>query len=134
MNNLIILACWALTAAAPVPQGGDTSKQPVVVDFAPLPTGKTDFALYDKFYTYTDGVGFEGVWHVTTETTTDVRDYYKKRLEDDEWSVQAEGKTKLIITGHKGDPPRKVEFKVDTFEYKPKGSVTPTVHRVKNKL
>ena len=41
------------------------------------------------------------------------------------WKVKAVDKTKLVVYGHKDDPIKKVEFKVDTFDVKVKGNVTP---------
>jgi hypothetical protein len=104
----------------------------VVVDFAPLPVGQTDFALYYKFYGYGD-TGFEGVRHITTETATEVRDHYRRELMKSKWAVEAVGETKLVIYGPPDDAPRKVEFRVDTFEFKPKGNVTPTTRREKRR-
>lgn len=129
MTALASLAGWLLLIPATPAISAPPGVVSVEVDFAPLPIGQTDFALYYKFYTQTNS-GFEGVWHVRKQTVSDIRDYYKKRLEEDGWEVKAEGNTKLLLRGPKDDHPRTVEFKVDTFEFKPKGNVTPTVRRV----
>ena len=129
--NKLFLATLLLTGGHTMPVwGADDSKDPVEVDFAALPCGQTDFALHYGFHTHAD-VGVSGVRHIKTEMITEVRDHYFKSLRDDGWVVKSEGKTKLVVYGRKGDPIQSVKFRVDTFEFKPKGNVTPTVRRVK---
>jgi hypothetical protein len=126
---LFPVACWLLVGLSPAALADD-SKDPVEVDFAPLPTGQTDFALYYDFHTHGDH-SISGVRLIERESVTEIRDDYFEKLKEKGWIVKAEGKTKLIIYGRKDDPIQKVEFKVDTFKFKPKGNVTPTVKRIK---
>lgn len=123
----------ALVAVCGLFAGGvsaDPPPAPVEVDFAPLPAGQCEFAL--DYYFSSHGDTFKGgVWMVNGKTIKQIRDCLKSELESDGWAVTAVGDAKMIIRGHKTHLPRRVEFKVDTFEFKPKGNVTPTVRRVK---
>ena len=128
MRLLRLLLCALVVALAPpalADEGGAFE-----VDFAPLPCGQTDFALDYDFHTNGDH-SISGIWHVRNQSATEVRDYYLKDLQASGWLVKAVDKTKLVVYGRKGDPIKKVAFKVDTFEFKPKKDVTPVVRRIK---
>jgi hypothetical protein len=127
--QVLFVACGLLLGAAPVVRADD-AKDPVEVDFAPLTGLMTGYALDFDFHTHGD-VSFGGVSLIEKKSVTDIRDGFLKDLEERNWVVKAEGKTKLIIYGRKDDPIQKAEFKVDTFKVKPKGNVTPTVRRLK---
>jgi hypothetical protein len=126
---LFLATCWLVLGLGSM-AFADDSKDPIEVDFAPLPVGQTDFALDYLFHTHGND-SISGIWLGEKKSVTQVRDYYVKKLKDDDWIVKAEGKSKLVIYGRKDDPINKVEFKVDTYDFKPKGNVTPIVRRIK---
>ena len=129
MNALVLIFYWFLVGLSHLALPTST-KDPCEVDFAPLPNGKTDFALYYDFHTHGNH-SISGVRHIEEESAREVRDHYLKTLEKSGWIVKSIGATKLIIYGRKGDPIQKIEFKVDTFEFKPMRNVTPLVRRFK---
>jgi hypothetical protein len=130
MTPLLNVASWLLVLL--MGAGGDEKNaDPVEIDFAPLPAARSiDYALYYDFHSSGD-VGFGGVTHVTKESPSELRNELKADLEKAGWKVKSEGETKLVVYGHKTNSVQKAVFRVDTFEHKVKGDVTPTVKRVK---
>jgi hypothetical protein len=128
MNLLFpIILCFL---SGPLPSARAEEKTPIEVDFAPLPVGQTEFALYFDFHSKGDS-SLSGVSLIEDKTVAEIRDRFLKDLKEAGWLVKVDGTSKLIVYGLKDDPIKKAEFKVDTFEFKPKGNVTPSVRRVK---
>ena len=109
----------------------DANKEPVEIDFAPLPAGGSlEYALHYNFHSHGDRSKF-GFLCVEKETPSEIRDDFKTSLEKAGWGVRVEGRTKLIVYGRKDDPIQKVEFKVDAYEAGVKNELAPTVKRLK---
>jgi hypothetical protein len=130
---LLAYALASLTGAAsqaPPAKKVDDGGGAYEIDFSPLPglEGTTEYKLHIVTHARS-GIIYKETFTIEGVSAKSVRDTIKRSYESVDWSVRAEGDTRLTVEGLNGSPVVKMEVKVEGLPE----NRTPKVKRLEKK-